>query len=149
MTLTTLLLATVCGTASGWGADSLDCRIEDQSKPQSIVRAKFYRAYCGGTGMPVLVDSLPAAAGVETCFQADTTVCVSYFMTAVNGAGMESLCKAGISYPRVVGIPKPPAAPLHFPKRYYDLQGRRVYGPLKSGVYFEKQDGVMKIVVIR
>ena len=111
-----LLLAAVCGTASGWGADSLgNCALEDQSRPQSIVRAKFYRAYCGGSGAPVLVDSLPAAVGVETCFQADTTACVTYWMTAVNGAGMESRCKAAISFPRVVGVPKPPAAPLHLP----------------------------------
>lgn len=142
------MLAFVCGTASGWGADSLDCRLEDQSQPQSIAKARLYRAFCGGTGMPVLVDSLPAASGVETCFTVDTLGCVTYFMTAVNGAGKES-CMAGLSFPRVVGIPKPPAKPLHYPGILYDLMGRRVFGPLRSGVYFENTQGVKRIVVIR
>jgi len=145
-----LVLAVVCGTASGWGADSTgNCALEDQSHPQSIVRQKLYRAFCG-VGQPiVLVDSLPAAVGIETCFQADTLSCVTYWMTAVNGAGMESPCRAAISFPRVVGVGNPASAAPESGDRYFDLAGRRLpHPPETPGVYWLKKPGKQARLVV-
>lgn len=137
-----LLLAFLCGTPSGWGADSLDCRMEDQNAPQSIAWARLYRAVCGGDGMPMRVDSAMAGSGVETCFFIpDTSTCASYWITAVNGAGMESCFGTGMTFPRVVGV----ANPLNGGPEsgsYFDLSGRRLLRPPDTpGVYWLKRQG--------
>jgi len=134
-----LVLALLCGTPSGWGADSTDCRLES-NVPQNIVKARLYRAFCG-VGQPiVLVDSLPATAGVEVCFSVDTTACVSYFISTVNAAGLES-CKVGESYPRVVGVGYPALGPER-KVEWIDATGRRLLSPPTTrGVYWKREWG--------
>lgn len=147
-----LVLALVCGTASGWGSSPSDCQVEDLSSPQNIVTAKLYRALCGGSGMPVLVSSMPATAGVEACFfVADTSTCASYWITAVNAAGMESCLGQGLSFPRVVGVGYPAGAGPEKWERFYDLAGRRLpHPPETPGVYWLKAPGGRaRLVVIR
>lgn len=147
-----LVLALVCGTPSPWAADSLNACAEDQGRAAVIVEQKLYRAFCGVGQPTVLVDSLPGTVGVETCFTADTLACVTYFMTSVTAAGLESPCRAGISFPRVVGVGNPGVEALRGSgERYFDLAGRRLPHPPESpGIYWLKAPGRRaRLVVIR
>lgn len=138
-----LICVLLCGTPSGWGADSLDCRLEDQAQPQNIAWARLYRAVCGEGGVAVRVDSAMAASGVETCFFIpDTSTCATYWITAVNGAGMESCFGAGWTFPRVVGVSNPNEVAERKWERYFDLSGRRLLSPPETpGVYWFKRQG--------
>lgn len=111
--------------------------MEDCAHPQVIVKAKFYRAFCG-VGQPiVLVDSLPASNGVRSCFPADTSVCVTYFMTQVDIEGQESCMNgAAISFPQRVGVDPQPATFTGPWQLIIDVQSRRMELPLRSGRYF-------------
>ena len=138
-----LLLTLLCGTPSGWGADSLDCRLEDQNAPQTIAWARLYRAVCGGTGVAERVDSAMAGSGVETCFFIpDTSTCATYWITVVNGAEMESCFGQGWTFPRVAGVDYPVMGVGPEGGSYYDLSGRRLLSPPNApGVYWFKRQG--------
>lgn len=144
-----LLLVQVCGTTPTWGADSLDCTMEDPSKPQQIAKVRLYGAFCGGDGMPVRVDSLGATAGSQVCFTVPD-LCATYWLAVVNGVGLESCHGGGIT----VGVPTVGVANPEEPGRpevyWYDLSGRRLVGaPTSPGWYWKKAkgQGAKKILV--
>lgn len=140
------MLAVLWFTTPSYGADPSGCPGEDTTVVQNVVLARLYRADCG-IGSWYLVREKTTATAHEESIAVDTTGCMTYGVTTVNAAGLESSisCMPVISFPRQVSV-----EPLPIEKsELFDLAGRRVSGPLRKGVYFQRVNGKKRVVVVR
>ena len=112
-------------------------------------RVNIYRAYVGGSGLPILIRTHYAVAGQADTIMVPDSPPASYFVAAENAAG--EACRSGYT----VGVPSVsvPLGPGPPRRELYDLAGRRVQGEPRSGVYFEwvliQGKPVRRVVVIR
>ncbi len=95
------------------------------------------------------VDSLvvPATGLTDSAWVDDRDLPTIVYAISVDSAGGRSCPSNTIGLVPTVGVP--PASASEPVVRYYDLQGRRVRPPLRSGVYFKRTRSTYKIVVVR
>ena len=120
-----------------WGADSLNCAIEN-NVVQNIKWARLYRNLCGGGGLPSFWRQKVTVSGVSDSFEVDSTQCATYWVSTVNVRDLESC----LGDPVTVRFPPTGVASgqtSHDDLPLYDLTGRRVRRPLPAGVYFTKR----------
>jgi hypothetical protein len=115
--------------------------------PEQVARTRLEVAYCGSNPTNLFVREHVVTGGQADSFLVDDSQCATYFVTVFDQAGNES-CVAGIT----VGVP---AVSVPFPGiglerlPIYDLAGRRVRLPLRSGIYFVRPGPGKPLRIVR
>lgn len=123
------------------------CATVDSTRPENVVACRLYRYACDGSDgwSPIRIREHPTVPAHDDTFQVPAEGCNNWWITNVNSRGLESCLSNGVNIGAPLAVEPKSWQRVRRRAGWYDLLGRRIDIPVRSGRYF----GVRDTLVIR